>query len=137
MSFSNDMRLKVNETGLYTYPDVVALCGEPAFEGSGQDTLTNPSLIIEVLSESTERHDRGEKFAHYRRLASLNDYVLVSRHRPLVEHYARHGEEWLLRAIDSLDRTLKLPNLGCELPLAEIYDKVSFEEAEEPPPEPA
>ncbi len=83
-------------------------------------------MIIEVLSDSTERYDRGDKFAHYRRLASLRDYVLVSQHRPRVEHYSRRGEEWVLRELDGLDGVLRLPDLDCELPLADIYDKVSF-----------
>jgi Uma2 family endonuclease len=126
MAFTNDMRLKVTETGLYTYPDVAALCSEPEFEDAEQDTLTNPSLIIEVLSDSTERYDRGNKFAHYRRLTSLHDYVLVSQHRPLVEHFTRHGEEWILRMGEGLEASLPLPAMGCELPLADIYDKVSF-----------
>jgi Uma2 family endonuclease len=126
MVFTNDMRLKVAATGLYTYPDVAALCDEPEFDDPEQDTLTNPSLIIEVLSDSTERYDRGEKFAHYRRLACLQDYVLVSQHRPLVEHFTRHGEEWILRMAEGLGATLSLPALGCELPLADIYDKVRF-----------
>lgn len=126
MTFTNDMRLKVSDTRLYTYPDVAALCGEPEFEDAEQDTLTNPSLIIEVLSDSTERYDRGEKFAHYRRLASLHDYVLVSQHRPLVEHFTRHGEEWILRMAEGLEARLPLPGMACELPLADIYDKVGF-----------
>jgi Uma2 family endonuclease len=126
MVFTNDMRLKVAETGLYTYPDVAALCSQPEFEDAEQDTLTNPSLIIEVLSDSTERYDRGDKFAHYRRLTSLQDYVLVSQHRPLVEHFARHGEEWILRMGEGREAILPLPAMGCELPLADIYDKVSF-----------
>jgi len=126
MAFTNDMRVKVTETGLYTYPDVAALCSEPEFEDAEQDTLMNPSLIIEVLSDSTERYDRGDKFAHYRRLTSLQDYVLVSRHRRLVEHFARHGEEWILRMAEGLEAILPLPAMGCELPLADIYDKVSF-----------
>jgi Uma2 family endonuclease len=126
MAYTNDMRLKVTETGLYTYPDVAALCSEPEFEDAEQDTLTNPSLIIEVLSDSTERYDRGNKFAHYRRLTSLHDYVLVSQHRPLVEHFTRHGEEWILRMGEGLEASLPLPAMGCELPLADIYDKVSF-----------
>lgn len=126
MAFTNDMRLKVTETGLYTYPGVAALCSEPEFEDSEQDTLTNPSLIIEVLSDSTERYDRGDKFAHYRRLTSFQDYVLVSQHRPLVEHFTRHGEEWILRMAEGLEASLPLPAMGCELPLADIYDKVSF-----------
>ena len=116
----------VTETGLYTYPDVAALCSEPEFEDAEQDTLMNPSLIIGVLSDSTERYDRGDKFAHYRRLTSLQDYVLVSQHRPLVEHFARHGEEWILRMAEGLEAILPLPAIGCELPLADIYDKVSF-----------
>ncbi len=125
-TFTNDMRLKVSETGLYAYPDVMALCGEPHFEDSAADTLTNPSVIIEVLSESTERYDRGDKFAHYRRLASLRDYVLVSQRRPRLEHYTRRGEDWVLREIDGLDAVLRLPDIGCELPLADIYDKLTF-----------
>ena len=126
VAYVNDMRLKVNETGLYAYPDVMALCGEPHFEDSAADTLTNPSVIIEVLSESTERYDRGDKFAHYRRLASLRDYVLVSQRRPRLEHYTRRGEDWVLREIDGLDAVLRLPDIGCELPLADIYDKLTF-----------
>ena len=104
---------------------VAALCSEPEFEDAEQDTLTNPSLIIEVLSDSTERYDRGDKFAPYRRLTSLQDYVLVSQHRPLVEHFTRHGEEWILRMAEGLEASLPLPAMGCELPLADIYDKVS------------
>lgn len=125
-TFTSDMRLKVSETGLYTYPDVMALCGEPVFEDNEADTLTNPAVIIEVLSDSTERYDRGDKFAHYRRLASLHDYVLVSQHRPRLEHYTRQGEDWVLREIDGLSGVLRLPEIGCELPLADIYDKLTF-----------
>lgn len=105
---------------------MAALCSEPKFEDAEQDTLTNPSLIIEVLSDSTERYDRGDKFAHYRRLMSLQDYVLVSQHRPLVEHFTRHGEEWILRMAEGLEASLRLPAMGRELPLADIYDKMSF-----------
>jgi Uma2 family endonuclease len=77
-AYINDMRVKVSVTGLYTYPDVTALCSEPRFEDSHLDTLLNPSVIVEVLSDSTEAYDRGEKFAHYRRLESLRDYVLIA-----------------------------------------------------------
>ena len=125
-TMGSDMRLKVSETGLYTYPDLMALCGEPLFDDDQRDTLLNPTLIVEVLSDGTERYDRGDKFAHYRRLASLRDYLLVSQHRPRVEHYIRRGEEWVLREIDGLDGVVRLLDLGCELPLAEIYDKVTF-----------
>jgi Uma2 family endonuclease len=125
-TLGSDMRLKVSETGLYTYPDLMALCGEPRFDDDHRDTLTNPMVIVEVLSDSTERYDRGDKFAHYRRLASLRDYLLVSQRRPRVEHYTRRGEEWVLRELDGLDGVVRLPDIGCELPLTEIYDKVTF-----------
>jgi Uma2 family endonuclease len=72
--YVNDMRVKVSETGMYTYPDLVAACGEPRFEDQAVDTLLNPVLIIEVLSDSTERHDRGAKFTHYRSVVSLKEY---------------------------------------------------------------
>lgn len=121
-TLGGDMRLKVSETGLYTYPDLMALCGEPFFDDDQQDTLLNPTVIVEVLSDSTERYDRGDKFAHYRRLGSLHGYLLVSQRRPRVEHYTRRGEEWSLREIDGLGGVMRLPDLGCELPLTEIYD---------------
>lgn len=129
-TMGNDMRLKVSETSLYTYPDLMALCGEPLFDDDQRDTLLNPTLIVEVLSDGAEPYDRGDKFAHYRRLASLHDYLLVSQRRPRVEHYTRRGEEWVLREIDGLDGVVRLPDLGCELPLTEIYDKVTFTAAD-------
>jgi Uma2 family endonuclease len=78
-AFVSDMRVKVSPTGMYTYPDDVAVCGEARFEDSHMDTLLNPTVIVEVLSGSTEAYDRGEKFAHYRRLESLREYVLVAQ----------------------------------------------------------
>lgn len=129
-TMANDMRLKVSETGLYTYPDLMALCSELLFDDDQRDTLLNPTLIVEVLSDSTERYDRGDKFAHYRRLASLHDYLLVSQRRPRVERYTRRGDEWVLREIDGLGGVVRLPDLGCELALAEIYDKVTFTAAD-------
>lgn len=129
-AYVNDMRVKVSRTTLYTYPDVAALCGEPRFEDDAVDTLLNPSVIVEVLSDSTEKYDRGEKFAHYRRLESLQEYVLVAQDTPRVEHYARHGEHWLLSEISGPDATLRLASLGCEIALADIYERLDF-----PPPE--
>ena len=84
----SDLRVKVPPTGLYTYPDIVVICGRPQFEDRHQDTLVNPTVIFEILSRSTEGYDRGEKFANYRTLESLTDFIMVSQHRPLVEHYA-------------------------------------------------
>lgn len=132
-AYVNDMRVKVSPTGLYTYPDVAALCGEPRFEDTQVDTLLNPSVIIEVLSESTERSDRGEKFAHYRRLVSLQEYVLVAQDQLRVEHYARSGEHWLLTEISHPDGVLTLASVGCTIPVREVYDRVEFPSPEDLP----
>src|SRR6476646_9554528 len=94
--FSSDMRVKVATTGLYAYPDVVALCGDLQFDDDKRDTLTNPTVLIEVLSTSTEGYDRGEKFVHYRRLASLQEYVLVAQDKVRVERYTRQNDWWVL-----------------------------------------
>jgi Uma2 family endonuclease len=117
---------------LYTYPDVVALCDEMQFDDLRRDTLINPAVIIEVLSLSTEAYDRGDKFAHYRRLESVNDYVLVSQTQPRVEHYVRdsnRADRWVLTEVDGLDSMLSLASIGCEIAMSDIYDKVDFETA--------
>lgn len=123
--YANDMRVKVSPTGLYTYPDVVALCGEPQFDDEQKDTLLNPVVIIEVLSPSTEAYDRGDKFGHYRKLTSLAEYVLISQEKPHIEHYVRQPDnQWLLSEASSLQDTVQLPSINCTLMLAEVYDKV-------------
>jgi len=122
----SDMRVKVQRTGMYTYPDVVALCKEPDLEDAELDTLLNPSVIVEVLSPSTEGYDRGEKFAHYRRLESLQEYVLVAQVIPRIEHFRREGEHWVLTEISDSGGELTLSSLGCVLKLADIYDRVDF-----------
>jgi Uma2 family endonuclease len=123
--YPSDMRVRVSATGLYTYPDVVVVCGEPRLEDDEQDTLLNPSLIIEVLSPSTESYDRGKKFEHYRTLESLVEYLLVAQDEPRVEQFVRQpGGTWLFTATSGRDAVVHLPSLGCSLALAEIYDKV-------------
>jgi Uma2 family endonuclease len=100
----NDLRVRVRETGLYTYPDVVVVCGEPRLDGEHRDTLLNPTLIVEVLSPATEVYDRGEKFEHYRTIDSLAEYLLVAQDKPRVDHYLRQdGNRWLLTAVSGLD----------------------------------
>lgn len=135
VTYVNDMRVKVIETGLYTYPDVAALCGDPQFEDGHTDNLLNPSVIVEVLSDSTERYDRGEKFAHYRRLESLREYVLVSQHRMRVELFVRQGEHWVLTELDGPDAVLPLESVGCSIPLGSIYEQVEFTEGDGARPE--
>ena len=120
------MRVKVNETGLYTYPDVSAVCGEALFEDAVVDTLTNPTLIVEVLSPSTEAYDRGSKFEHYRCIPTLQEYVLVTQNRPLVDKFTRQGELWMLTTYRGLDAVLDLDSVECRIPLRKIYGKVLF-----------
>lgn len=122
---ANDMRIKVGTTGLYAYPDVLLVCGEPAFEDERADTLLSPTAIIEVLSPSTEAFDRGDKFAHYRRLTSLRDYVLVAQNRPRVEHFQRQGDVWVLREIEGLDGRVVLEAAGCDVTLAAMFAGVA------------
>ncbi len=88
-AYSSDMRVKVSSAGLYTYPDVAIVCGKPLFDDAHLDTLLNPAVIIEVLSESTEHYDRGGKFKNYRTLESLSDYLLIAQNTVSVEHYIR------------------------------------------------
>lgn len=123
---SNDQRVKVSPTGMYTYPDVVALCEPPRLEDSHGDTLLNPAVIIEVLSDSTEKYDRGEKFAHYRKIESLREYILVSQDKLRVEQYVRHGEHWMLSEISDPAGSLHIDTLGCEIALRDVYDRVEL-----------
>ena len=125
--YSSDMRVKINTTGLYTYPDVVALCGDARFDDDQRDTLINPNIIIEVLSKSTEGYDRGEKFAHYRRIESLTEYVLISQDKCRVEHYVRQPDnQWLMSEASQMEESFQLPSINCSLLLADIYDKVDL-----------
>ena len=108
--YAGDMRVDVRESGLYAYPDVVALCGEPILADDEQDNLRNPTVIIEVLSKSTEAYDRGKKFMKYRRIESLMEYVLIAQDRCHVEHYVRqqHGG-WLLSESTALSDEMPIP----------------------------
>jgi Uma2 family endonuclease len=123
--YQSDMRVKISPTGLYTYPDVTVVCGEPQFEDAELDTLVNPKILIEILSSSTADYDRGGKFAHYRRIESLEEYVLISQDRCLIEHYVRQPHDhWLLSEKTSVTDTLLLSSIGVQMPLSELYLKV-------------
>ncbi len=124
--YTNDMRVKVSSSGLYTYPDVVVVCDEPHFEDTHFDTLLNPTVLIEVLSPSTAAYDRGEKFASYQKLDSLCEYVLISQDRVRIEHYLRQEQAWDLTEFHSLSDVFRLVSIGCELSLQAIYAKVRF-----------
>lgn len=123
--YPNDMRVKVDASGLYTYPDVAVVCGEARFEDEQVDTLLNPTLIVEVLSDSTEAYDRGEKFEHYRKLPSLAEYLLIAQDRPHVEQYVRQADgHWLLAEWHGREATARLPSIDAALALVEVYDKL-------------
>jgi Uma2 family endonuclease len=125
--YASDMRVKVSPTGLYTYPDVVALCSEPRFDDDQKDTLLNPTVIIEVLSPSTEAYDRGDNFGHYRKLACLTEYVLISQEKIHIERYVRQPDnQWLLSETSGLHDTVQLPSINCTLVLDEVYEKVEI-----------
>jgi Uma2 family endonuclease len=125
-TYATDMRVKVSPTGLYTYPDVVVVCGKPEFEDPIIDTLVNPTLIIEVLSDSTESYDRGAKFSHYRKIESLVEYLLVHQDKFEIEQYVRQPEgPWGRSGVRGVAATIELPSIGCSLSLAEVYDRVN------------
>ena len=121
-----NMRVKISSTGMYAYPDIAALCGESHFEDTHLDTLTNPTLIIEVLSPSTEAYDRGGKFSHYRKIRSLTDYVLVAQDRCSVERFIRQDNQWIFSEATNLTDLVHLHSIQCDLLLGDIYDKVIF-----------
>ncbi len=125
--YSSDLRLRVEATGLYTYPDVMVVCGNPQFADDQKDTLLNPVIIIEVLSESTRDYDRGQKFQHYRALASVMEYLTVAQSEPHVEYCSRQAENrWLLTEFSGLEQSIPLASIHCVLRLAEIYDKIEW-----------
>jgi Uma2 family endonuclease len=124
---SSDMRVHIEATGSYVYPDVSVVC--PPIEGDGDDVISNPVLVVEVLSPSTEDFDRGTKFGYYRQIPSLRDYLVISQDQPRIEHhFLNEGELWSLRDVTGVDEVLHLASLNDDLPLAEVYSKVEFDE---------
>ena len=121
--------------GMFSYPDILVVCGEPEFFDDDTDIIMNPTAIFEVLSKSTELFDRGEKFQRYRAWnATLKDYVLVSQTKPHVEHYHRKTDGgWEMQEAIGLDAAIAIPSISCMLKLADIYDRIAFpEEPSEP-----
>jgi len=124
--YMNKMRVFVPATGLYTYPDIVVVCSEPQFQDEEFDTLLNPTLIIEVLSPSTESYDRGKKFANYRSIESLQEYLLIAQDEYHIERYMRRGEFWLLSEARTIEEHMELTSIECVLDMREVYDKINF-----------
>ncbi len=132
---ASDVRVQVEPGGLYTYPDVAVVCGDRHYRDNRRDTVLNPVLLIEVLSPSTEAYDRGFKSAQYRTLESLQEYALVSQTEPRVEVFRRAADgEWVLTEFTGLEASARFRSVDCVVPLAKIYDKVTFEESAAPAP---
>jgi Uma2 family endonuclease len=129
--FSADLRVRIEAGNRYYYPDLTIVCSEPEYETRrGFRHLLNPSLVFEVLSDSTEKRDRGEKWEAYWGIESLTAYALIHQDRPAIELYTRlqGADEWVVTRVEGLDGVLKLTTIGCEVPLGEIYEDVEFGE---------
>ena len=129
-----DLRVNVPGTQFYVYPDVTILCGAPRFADAGRTTVVNPTLIVEVLSPSSERYDRTEKFWNYQGIDTFTDYLLIAQDAPTVEHFFRqrvgeHASQWLYEAYKGLDAVVPLPSLKIEVPLSSIYEGIDFSAA--------
>ena len=125
--YSTDMRVKIESTGLLTYPDVVVTCGEELFIDDKMDVLLNPLVIIEVLSDSTEAYDRGRKFEHYQTIPSLSTYALVTQNSPRIEQYARQQDRvvWIYSEAHGAEARISLAAISCDLKLEDVYSKVT------------
>ena len=121
----SDMRILIEATGYFAYPDVSVLC--PPFEGPANDVMTNPVLLVEVLSPSTADFDRGGKFDHYRQVPTLREYLVIWQDQPRIEQRVRTGGEWLLRDISGFSASVELSAIEGRLALSDVYDKVVFE----------
>jgi Uma2 family endonuclease len=128
--FPSDMRVKPHSGILYAYPDITVVCGTPEFEDDEVDTLLNPTVIIEVLSPSTEAYDRGKKFQHYRTIPSFQEYLLIAQDSVRIEHYTLRDNEWVLIDATTLDAIITLHSIDCTLLLKDVYEKVDFNEVE-------
>lgn len=131
-AFTSDTKVCTPGINMFGYPDVVVVCGEIIHHDQFQDVILNPKVIIEVLSPSTELYDRSEKFASYRQLESLTDYLLISQDKVRIEHYVRHGKFWMLSEESDLANSITIESIECSLPLKDVYARVQFPTKEPP-----
>lgn len=128
---SSDMQVYMPAVDVAAYPDVLVVCGEPEFYQGREDILLNPTLIVEVLSPSTQNYDRAEKFGYYRTLSSLRAYVIIAQSSPQIERYLRQpggpGDSWLYSVLEGLEGVLPLGVVEGDIALAEVYQGVSFD----------
>jgi Uma2 family endonuclease len=130
----SDMRVRTPRHKQYMYPDATIICGSPIFDDEYHDTIINPTVIFEVLSPSTEQYDRGRKFQAYRRLSTLQEYVLISQTMMRIEHFKRQNEMmWLMIEYTQPDQVIELTSVACTLPLTTLYEKVGLVAEEDEP----
>lgn len=130
--FNSDLRVQVQSTGLYTYPDATIVCGEPEFDDDQRDTIINPTVIVEVLSDSTEKYDRGKKSSHYRQITSLKELILIAQDRPHVERFTRQPNgDWLFHEQKEMTADFELKSLGISVAISELYRGVKFDPIED------
>lgn len=128
-NYATEMKLFVESYDFYTYPDIMALCGEPDFVAGRDDVITNPSIIMEVLSKSTRSYDMTTKFQFYQALATLQHYVLVKQREVKVIHYQKQVDNvWLMQTLTNLSDVLALSAIDVTITLSDIYNKVQFKE---------
>jgi len=127
-----DVRLWIPEKRIYTYPDVMVIAGRPEYYSNRRDTVTNPQVLIEVLSESTRAYDRSEKFQAYSTIASFQEYILVDQTKISIEQFSKTGiKQWAFRLYDEEDEAIELTSVPVQIPLTDLYDKVDFEAEEQ------
>lgn len=126
--FPSDMRIKVPAYPPYRYPDLTALCGKPEIEKiGGIDMLVNPQLVVEVLSDTTEAFDRGDKFTYYKSIESFSEYLLIAQHRPHVSQFVKHRDGfWINYEFNDLQDYVELKSVPCSLSLSAIYRETTF-----------
>jgi len=124
--YPSDLKIRVPNSKRFFYPDVSVACGETQFSDEEKDVVLNPTLIVEVLSESTAGYDRGTKFFSYQQIESLRECLLISQDQPLIEHFVRQTEDdWLYRKISGTGERIQLPSIECELRVSDVYDKAT------------
>ncbi len=121
-AFPSDVRVRTRQTGAHVYPDISVVCGKPEVVGNAADTLLNPKVIVEVLSPSTSDYDHGTKFALYREIPSLSDYIMVHINEAYIEQYTRQADStWILHEYRDMNSALRIPSIGCEIALEQVY----------------
>lgn len=125
--YSNDLKVRIGRAGNYYYPDLTVVCGQLQYHDEHQDVLLNPTIIVEVLSPSTEADDRGRKWIQYQQIESLTDYIMVSQNEPFIEHYSRQADGgWHYESCSELGEAITIHSIHCPLSLADVYEKVDF-----------